>query len=264
MRFYIYKMVTKSQSDDKWTTLYDYFICIVAFLSVVPLMFKTHYAVFTALDTVTVYILFADYVFRWMTADYKMKKGNLSFVIYPITIFALLDFISLLPSLGLIGQGFRVLRMLRIFKIFHYSKSFDYIAHAFVKEKNTLYSVLILALGYIFISALVMFSYEPETFDNFFGALYWATTALTTVGYGDVYPTTDVGRLISMISSLFGIAVIALPAGIITASFVDQIDEEREKEKEEAKKAQNTEETKDEGSYIDKIVERRMEEDKNE
>lgn len=50
-----------------------------------------------------------------------------------------------------------------------------------------------------------MFSYEPETFDNFFDALYWATTALTTVGYGDVYPVSDVGKLISMISSLLAL-----------------------------------------------------------
>lgn len=66
-------------------------------------------------------------------------------------------------------------------------------------------SVLMIAIAYIFISALAMFAYEPDTFDSFFHALYWATTALTTVGYGDVYPVTDVGKLISMVSSLFGI-----------------------------------------------------------
>ncbi len=76
---------------------------------------------------------------------------------------------------------------------------------------------------YIFVSGLIMFVNEPETFDNFFDALYSATTALTTVGYGDVYPTTDLGKFISMASSLFGIAVIALPAGIITGGFLEQI-----------------------------------------
>ncbi len=78
------------------------------------------------------------------------------------------------------------------------------------------------------VSALAMFAYEPDTFDSFFHALYWATTALTTVGYGDVYPVTDVGKLISMVSSLFGIAVIAMPAGIITSSFMEEISRDKE------------------------------------
>ncbi len=85
-----------------------------------------------------------------------------------------------------------------------------------------------IAIAYIFISALAMFAYEPDTFDSFFHALYWATTALTTVGYGDVYPVTDVGKLISMVSSLFGIAVIAMPAGIITSSFMEEISRDKE------------------------------------
>ena len=61
------------------------------------------------------------------------------------------------------------------------------------------------------------------TFNSFFDALYWATVTLTTVGYGDLCPVTDLGRLISMISSLLGIAVIALPSGVITASYLDEL-----------------------------------------
>ncbi len=258
MRQTIYNIIKQSDGRDKLNKFYDYFICAIAFISIIPLMYKREYEIFNLMDTVTVYILFADYVFRWMTYDMRIKKGNISFVIYPFTPYALLDLLSLLPSLGMVSQSFRVLRMLRIFKILRYSKSFNYILHAFEKEKNTLSSVLILALGYIFVSALVMFSYEPETFSDFFAALYWATTALTTVGYGDVYPKTDVGRLISMISSLFGIAVIALPAGIITASFVDEINEEKEQT------AASGENDDDEHSKIDRIIEKRMEADKDE
>lgn len=123
--------------------------------------------------------------------------------------------------------------MFRITKLFRYSKNFSYIANVFEKEKHTLMSVLAIALGYIFVSALAMFSYEPETFDSFFDALYWATTALTTVGYGDVYPTTQIGQLISMVSSIFGIAVIALPAGIVTGGFLEEINKRKEKESED-------------------------------
>lgn len=257
MRQVIYNIIKKSDSDDNnINKLYDYFICAVAFVSIIPLMFKRELPSFSLIDKVTIYILFADYVFRWITYDMKLKKGNLSFLIYPVTPYALIDLLSLLPSLGMVNQSFRVLRMLRIFKILSYSKSFNYILHAFEKEKNTLYSVLVLALGYIFVSALIMFSYEPSTFSDFFAALYWATTALTTVGYGDVYPKTDIGRLISMISSLFGIAVIALPAGIITASFVDEINAGKEE-------ASAEKDNKDE-SIVNSIDEKKMEADKDE
>ena len=149
--------------------------------------------------------------------------------------------------------------MLRIFKAFHYSDSFTYIINAFKKEKRTLGSVLIIALAYIFVSALAMFSYEPETFDSFFDALYWATTALTTVGYGDVYPLSDVGKLISMISSLFGVAVISLPAGIITASFVEEINKAKEKRAREGKPPQD-----DNTSIVERVLGAEKEESVNE
>lgn len=65
-------------------------------------------------------------------------------------------------------------------------------------------------------------------FDSYFDALYWATTTLTTVGYGDIYPANDLGRVISMLSALFGVAIIALPSGIITASYLDELRKERD------------------------------------
>lgn len=67
-------------------------------------------------------------------------------------------------------------------------------------------------------------------FDTFFDALYWATTTLTTVGYGDVYPVSDFGRVVSMLSSLFGVAVIALPSGVITASYLDELRKNKKNE----------------------------------
>lgn len=239
MREYIYRIIKRSEDDDNQSKFYDFFICAVAVLSIIPLMFKGTNKIIDTLDLITVYILFLDYILRWIVADFNMKsvKGILAFFIYPITPLALLDLLSLLPSLGLVASGLRVLRIFRITKLFRYSKNFSYIANVFKREKQTFLSVLIIALGYIFLSALVMFSYEPQTFETFFDALYWATTALTTVGYGDVYPTTDIGQLISMVSSIFGIAIIALPAGIVTGGFLEEINRsklekiQREKDK---------------------------------
>ena len=83
----------------------------------------------------------------------------------------------------------------------------------------------LLALGYIFISALIIFNVEPSIFPNFFDALYWATISLTTVGYGDIYAVSTTGKIITMISSFLGIAIVALPAGIITAGYMKEIKE---------------------------------------
>lgn len=224
MREIIYTIIKKAAFGERNSRIYDYFITLTATLSIVPLLFKESNAWLEVLDLVTVYILFLDYVLRWIVADYLLKKpAPQAFLLYPVMPLALIDLISLLPSLGLLHGSFRILRMLRVFKILNYSKTFSYVINVFHKQSKMLGSVLLIALGYIFISGLAMFSYEPDTFDSFFEALYWATTALTTVGYGDVYPLTDFGKLISMVSSLFGIAVIAMPASIVTAGFIEEM-----------------------------------------
>lgn len=109
--------------------------------------------------------------------------------------------------------------------VVRYSKNIYIILDVLKKAKRSLTAVCILAGGYILIAALVIFNLEPDTFKNFFEAIYWATVSLTTVGYGDIYPTSPAGRVFTMISSLLGIAIVALPAGIITAGYMKEIDE---------------------------------------
>lgn len=83
-----------------------------------------------------------------------------------------------------------------------------------------------LAIGYIVISALIMFNVESATFPSFFDAVYWATVSLTTVGYGDIYAVSTIGKVITMLSSVFGIAIVALPAGIVTAGYMEEINKD--------------------------------------
>ncbi len=90
-------------------------------------------------------------------------------------------------------------------------------------QKDSLLTVLALAIAYILISALIIFNVEPDTFSDFFEAIYWATISLTTMGYGDIYPITTIGRIVTIVSSLFGIAIVALPAGIVTAGYMEEI-----------------------------------------
>ena len=80
-----------------------------------------------------------------------------------------------------------------------------------------------MAVAYIFVSALVVYNVEPDSFETFFDAVYWATISLTTVGYGDIYAVTTIGRIVTMISSVFGIAIIALPSGVITAGYLEEM-----------------------------------------
>lgn len=234
MRKRIYQIVERAGANDKVSHVYDIFITVVALLSIIPLLFKQSNPALEQLDLITVYILFADYVFRWVTYDFRCSKPSpWSFVKYPFTPMALLEMVAILPSLAVLGPQFRILRMLRLFRALQYSKNFLYISNVFKRERRTLTSVLVIAVAYIFISALAMFCYEPDTFDSFFDALYWATTALTTVGYGDIYPVTRVGQFISMISSLFGVAIIALPAGVVTAGFMEQLQKDGKREEED-------------------------------
>ena len=93
--------------------------------------------------------------------------------------------------------------------------------------------VLSLAIAYVVISALLIFNVEPDSFNTFFDAIYWATVSLTTMGYGDIYPVTTIGRVVTIFSSVLGIAIVALPAGIITAGYMSELQESKNTESEE-------------------------------
>lgn len=241
MRRKIYRIFEKSEDGNKLSQLYDYSMLLIIAVSLVPLFFKQDNLGFKIIDKVTVCIFILDYIFRLATADYKLGKGKMSFVIYPFTFMAIIDLLSILPSLSIISRDFKALRVLRmiramrvfrVFKAIRYSKNFMLIGNVLKKSKDSLIAVCVLAFGYILVSALIIYNVEPDTFDTFFDALYWATVSLTTVGYGDIYPVSVMGRIITMISSIFGIAIVALPAGIITAGYMSEIDNKGEKETE--------------------------------
>ena len=248
MREQICSIIESQRNKRRSGVCYDWFIMAVAILSVVPMMFRGELSpIMQGLESLTVYILFFDYILRWITNDYRMKNRSIwAFFVYPFTPLALMDIAGILPTLGLLPPSFMILRILRLVKLAQYSQSCRRIMNVFRQQSKTLCSVLIIAVAYIFISALVMFVHEPaDNFPTFFDALYWATTALTTVGYGDIYPATQIGRIISMVSSLLGIAVIAMPAGIVTAGFMEELNkdlaekEQKEKEEMEEKEKQN-------------------------
>lgn len=237
MRKRLFLIIEPASDGDKLSALYDYFMMATIIISLVPLAFKETNAVFHWIDSVTVGIFILDYVLRLITADFKLKKSVASFFVYPLTPMAIIDLVPILPSLTVLNDGLRLLKLLRFFrtlkvfrafKFLRYSKSFGVITNVFKKEKNVLSAAAAIAVAYVVTSALVVYNVEPETFDTFFDAVYWATISLTTVGYGDLYPVTTVGRIVAMISSLFGIAIIALPSGVIAAGYLSEVSKENE------------------------------------
>ncbi len=239
MRKRLFDLLEVTDENNKKVLVYDFydiFMMIMIVLSIVPLAFKEETMLFVWIDRVAVSVFIIDYILRLLTADLKLKKGMMSFFLYPFTPMAIIDLLSILPSLTILNHSFRVLRIsrlvrtfriFRIFKVFRYSRHVVILTEAFKKQKDSLMAVFWLAVVYVLIAALVVFNVEPETFTTFFDAIYWATVSLTTVGYGDIYPVSAAGRIVTMISSVMGIAIVALPASIITAGYMEELDEEK-------------------------------------
>ena len=236
MRKKLFSIIESAENDSKLSNVYDFIMMVTIVVSVVPLAFKETNTIFQWIDYITVTIFILDYFLRLITADYKLKKSVVSFFVYPITPMAVIDLISILPSITILNSSFRLLKLfrllrtlkvLRAFKFLRYSKSFDIITNVFRKQKKVLSAVATMAVAYILISALVIYNVEPDSFETFFDAIYWATISLTTVGYGDIYPITTIGRIVTMISSAFGIAIIALPSGVITAGYLEEISKDK-------------------------------------
>ena len=205
----LYEVLEKDKRNSRLSRLYDAYILILVILSAIPLMLKLWTAEIVLLDQIVTILFIVDYLLRWMTADFIPKLRDRSFgqalMLYPFLPMAIVDllaiapmFLSLpcIPSMPLIQyiqilRIMRVFRCMRFFKTVRYARSFLYIYRAIRRERKLLIMVMVLACLYLFASAAFMFSVEPDTFHNFFEAIYWATAMLTTVGYGDIYPVTE-------------------------------------------------------------------------
>lgn len=233
MRKRLFEIIEVSGDNDRASMVYDLMMLVSIIVSIVPLAFKEAPGFFRITDIVTTVLFIVDYLLRFATADLKLEGKSLPFLRYPFTIWAIIDLLSILPTVTVLNSGFKLLRLFRVFrtfrvfrvlKAFRYSKNVAILMQVIKQSKDALLAVCGLAVAYIFVSALVIFNVEADSFNTFFDAIYWATVSLTTVGYGDIYPVTTAGRIITMISSLFGIAVVALPAGIITAGYMEIIE----------------------------------------
>lgn len=246
MRKRVFEIIEISKEGDRLSSIYDIFMMITIIISLIPLCTKSEAAWTLIIDEITVIIFIIDYLLRLFTADFKFPNHKkTAFIRYPFSLMAIIDLLSILPSFGVFASGLKILKVFRLFrtfkvfkalkafkafkalKVLRYSKSITLIGNVIKSQKEALITVGGLAIGYIFIAALIVFNVEPDTFETFFDAIYWSCVSLTTVGYGDIYPVSTAGRIITMLSTIIGIAIVALPAGIITAGYMDALNEDK-------------------------------------
>ena len=196
------------------------------------------------IEIVSVIIFTIEYVLRIWTAD--LLRPQLSpfaaRLRYIFSFMALIDLFAILPFYipFIIPIDLRVLRALRIFRLFRlfkmnrYTSALKTVGNVFKEKKSELLSSMIVVLLLMIISAVLMYNIEsqaqPEAFDNAFSSFWWALATLTTVGYGDIYPITIPGRILSGIIALLGVALVAVPTGIIASGFTNQLNKDKEKD----------------------------------
>ncbi|MCR5612676.1 ion transporter [Treponema sp.] len=197
------------------------------------------------IEKTSVIIFTIEYLLRVWTADllYPDKKYFVAKIKYIFSFLALIDLLAILPFYipYIIPIDLRVLRILRIirlfriFKINRYTDALSKIFAVFKNKKHELLSSIFVVILLMIVAAVLMFNIEnvaqPEVFKNAFDALWWALATLTTVGYGDIYPVTVLGKILSAIIALLGIGLVAVPTGIISAGFVEAISKPEEERK---------------------------------
>lgn len=208
---------------------------------------ETVKSVFSVLEIVSVVVFSLEYALRVWTADLLRRdltpaKARLRYV---FSFMALMDLLAILPfyvpfiipvDLRVL-RTLRVTRLLRLFKVNRYTSALSTIGRVFKKKASQLVASMFVVLLLMLIASVLMYNIEnaaqPNTFRNAFDALWWAIATLTTVGYGDIYPITAGGKLLSSVIAILGIGLVAVPTGIISAGFMETIESPEEKEEPE-------------------------------
>ena len=195
----------------------------------------------------SVIIFTIEYMLRIWTADlmYPDRKWLSGKVRYIFSFMAMIDLLAILPfylpfifPIDLrVLRMLRIIRLLRVFKINRYTNALTSITKVFRNKQSELLSSIFVVLLLMIVASVLMFSIEnkaqPDNFRNAFDALWWAFATLTTVGYGDIYPVTVLGKILSAIIAILGIGLVAVPTGIISAGFMENMGKPEEEEKKE-------------------------------
>lgn len=250
---HVFDIVSKDDGDNRASRIFDLLIMSLIVLSIVSIVLESFdslaerfLVVFRAFEVFTVAVFTVEYLARIWTADLLYPQSRHPRLRYMFSFLAVMDLLAILPFyLPFISADMRYLRMVRLLRLFRLFRVFK--LGRYLDALQTIVQVIRLSAARLIISvalcffvmlfsAIIMYTVEnpvqPELFPNVIASLWWAICTLTTVGYGDVYPVTAVGRFLASIISLLGIGIIAVPTGIIAAGFSSVIgDEQASKEK---------------------------------
>ena len=191
---------------------------------------------FVIAESVFLTIFSLEYIARVIFAgtkeNYRGLRGRLRYLVSP---FAIIDLIAILPGLVLgltsdlmLIRLVRLVRMMRVVKLIKSNRALTAFFMACKASYSQLIASLMATMLMLFIGAVLLYAAEssaqPETFGSIPRAMWWSMATLTTVGYGDTYPITVIGKLLASMVALLGISVVALPAGIIAANFSRQLE----------------------------------------
>jgi voltage-gated potassium channel len=241
---HVHILLHPTREESRWDKIINGFIIILILLNLVaviletePLLYNKYEKFFHGFDIFSVFIFSVEYILRvWScTHDSKYKHWLWGRLRYMVTWEALVDLVAILPFyLGVVKifdlrelRLLRLLRLLRIFRLTSYMKSAQVIGNIFKNKFQELLISLVLTTGLIIIASCLMYYAEHEAQPDKFGSiprtLWWAVVTLATIGYGDMVPQTVAGKMLTAVIALAGVALFALPAGIITAGFLEEI-----------------------------------------
>ena len=246
----VYQIIEKAEDGDTASAVFDWFLIILISLNILAVILSSFNNIndrynnfFIIFEHISVLIFTVEYLLRIWTAPCKFLPSTKWLVFFPYLRFifsfmGIVDLCAILPyylPFAVIDlrvlRILRLIRLLRIFKLTRYNKSFDLIGRVFKNEKDKIFMTIFIVGILLLLAASIMYAVEnavqPDAFPNILATLWWAVVTLTTVGYGDVYPVTVIGKLLSGIISILGIILIALPSGIISSGFIIEYEKEK-------------------------------------
>jgi voltage-gated potassium channel len=248
LKKFFYDFINSNQLFQKFI----YTLIILNVFSLILASYKEIYSkyelFFENFELFSVIIFSAEYVLRFWTADLDFGKNspNSKRLKFSLSTFGLIDLFAILPFYIPLFFPFdlrvlrilRLFRLLRIFKLGRLSKSLQTITSVLKESRSELSITLFVAFILMILSSTLMYYVEneaqPDKFENIGQSLWWSVATLTTVGYGDIYPITGLGKILSSVIALIGIGFIALPTGILSSAFISRMQKEKE-DKEECK-----------------------------
>ncbi|MCR5629887.1 ion transporter [Eubacterium sp.] len=238
----IFDMVSVGVVDKPINQFYDIVSTVALILNLAVAIlstfdqYRSYKDIFILIESITMAIFAIDYVLRLISAKYAypMESEWGAIRSYVFSFFGLVDLLSFLPyylpvvfPAGAVAfRMIRVVRILRLFRVNAYYDSINVIRDVILAKRQQLFSSIFIILVLMMGSSLCMYSLEheaqPDVFENAFSGLWWATSTLLTVGYGDIYPITTAGKAFGIVIAFLGVGMVAIPTGIISAGFVEQ------------------------------------------